>query len=128
MRKAAKQNTVFRLRGLRKKLYILTLYWVTLRRLSLVPTCPKNHKNRGFLRFSDVSDSYDQCCGNTASQTSQTVGDFYDVIGRIRSISTSKVHPRQSPTSAIFMISVNMKFACLGYRRCLRSSFLATKA
>ena len=29
--------------------------------------------------------------GNTSSQTSQTVGDFYDVIGRIGSISTLKV-------------------------------------
>ena len=28
--------------------------------LSLVPTCPKNRKNRGFLRYSDVWDSYDQ--------------------------------------------------------------------
>ena len=28
--------------------------------LSLVPTCPKNRKNRGFLPFSDVWDSYDQ--------------------------------------------------------------------
>ena len=28
--------------------------------------------------------------GNTQSQTSQTVGDFYDVIGRIGSISTLK--------------------------------------
>ena len=45
---------------------------------------------------------------------SQTVGDFYDVIGRIGSISTLKVHLRQSPTSAIFTMSVNMKFACLG--------------
>ena len=52
--------------------------------------------------------------GNIASQTSQTVGDFYDVIGRIGSISTLKIHPRQSPTSAIFTMSVNMKFACLG--------------
>ena len=29
--------------------------------------------------------------GNTPSQTSQTVGDFYDVIGRIGSIFTLKV-------------------------------------
>ena len=28
--------------------------------LSLVPNCPKNRKNRGFLRYSDVWDSYDQ--------------------------------------------------------------------
>ena len=27
---------------------------------SLVLTCPKNRKNRGFLRYSDVWDSYDQ--------------------------------------------------------------------
>ena len=39
---------------------------------------------------------------------------FYDLIGRIGSISTLKVHPRRSPTSAIFRMSVNMKFACLG--------------
>ena len=28
--------------------------------LSLVPTSPENRKNRGFLRYSDVWDSYDQ--------------------------------------------------------------------
>ena len=44
----------------------------------------------------------------------QTVGDFYDVIGRVGSISTLKVHPRRSPTSAIFTVSVNIKFASLG--------------
>ena len=49
---------------------------------------------------------------NTPSQTSQTVGDFYDVIGRIGSISTLKLHPRRSPTSAI--LTMDMKFACLG--------------
>ena len=62
--------------------------------LSLVPTCPKNRKNRGFLRSFDVWDSYDQC-EHTPSQTSQTVGDFYDVIGRIASISTFNC-PRRS--------------------------------
>ena len=46
---------------------------------------------------------------------SQTVGDFYDVIRRIGSISTW-VHSRQSPTSAIFTVSVNMKFASLRHR------------
>ena len=81
-------------------------------------TCPKNRKNQGIVTIS----------GNTASQTFQTVGDFYDVIGRIGSISTLKVHPRRSPTSAIFTISVNMKFVCLGHRGCLSLSFLATKA
>ena len=52
---------------------------------------------------------------NIPSQTSQTVGDFYDVIGRIGIISTLEVHPRWTPTSAIFTISVNVKFACLGW-------------
>ena len=52
---------------------------------------------------------------NAPSQKSQTVGDFYDVIGSIGSISTLKVHPRRFPTSAIFTMSVNMKFACLGW-------------
>ena len=28
--------------------------------LSLIPTCPYNHKNGGFLRFSNVWDPYDQ--------------------------------------------------------------------
>ena len=51
---------------------------------------------------------------NTPSLTFQTVGDFYDVIGRIGSISTLKEDPRRSPTSAIFTMCVNMKFACLG--------------
>ena len=83
--------------------------------LSLVPTCPKNLPMSGILTTSV----------NTPSQTSQTVGDFYDVIGRIGSISTLKV---LSQTSAIFTMSVNMKFACLGHRECLILSLLATKA
>ena len=57
---------------------------------------------------------------NIASHTYHEVGDFYDVIGRVRSISTRQ--------SAIFMMSMNMKFTCLGYRECLILSFLATKA
>ena len=67
------------------------------------------------LRIATIGDSYDfptsgilMTSRNTASQTSQTVGDFYDVIGRIGSISTLKVHPRQSPTSAILPISVKV--------------------
>ena len=70
--------------------------------LSLVPTCPKNRKSRGFLRSFDVWDSYDQCEHPIAdipdgrrflrrdrknrkhfyfevlSQTVPDVGDFYD--------------------------------------------------
>ena len=106
--------------------------------LNLVPTCLKNHKSRAFLRFSDVWDSYDQCehtildipdgrrllrCDQknrnhfyfkVTSQTVPDVGDFYDVIRRIGTISTSKLHPRRSLTSATFTVSVNMKFVCLG--------------
>ena len=84
----------------------------------------KNGKNRGFLRSSDVWDSYDQC----EHCIPDKVGDFYDVIGRIRSISTLKVHPRWSLTLAIFTMSVNMKFACLGHWGGLILSLLATKA
>ena len=62
--------------------------------------------------------------GNTRSQT---VVDFY-VIGRIGTICTFKVYPRWSPTSAIFTMSVNIKFACLGHQGCLILSFLATKS
>ena len=79
--------------------------------LDLVPTCPKNRKNRGFYDFS--TSGILTTSANTPSQRSQTVGDFYDVIGRIRSISTFNC-PRQSPTSAIFTMSVNIKFACMG--------------
>ena len=46
--------------------------------------------------------------GNTSSQKSQTVGDFYDVIGRIGIISTLKVLSQTSQTSAIFKMSVNL--------------------
>ena len=46
--------------------------------------------------------------GNTSSQKSQTVGDFYDVIGRIGIISTLKVLSKTSQTSAIFTMSVNL--------------------
>ena len=61
----------------------------------LVPTCPTNRKNRGFLRSADVWDSYDQC--ENPTQTSQTVGNFYDVIGKIGSISTLKVLSQKVP-------------------------------
>ena len=109
------------------------------------------------LRIVRIGDFYDlptsgifTTNGNTPSQTCQTVGDFYDVIGRIGSISTFEgtVCPRRSsrsaiftmsvnmkfaclgrsPTSAIFTMSVNMKFACLGHRGCLILPSLATKA
>ena len=87
------------------------------------------------LRIVRIGDFYDHPTSgilttsvNIPSQTSQTVGDFYDVIGRIKSISTLKVRPRGSPTSAVFMMSVNMKFACLGHRGCLILSLLAAKA
>ena len=46
--------------------------------------------------------------GNTSSQKSQTVGDFYNVIGRIGIISTLKVMSQTSQTSAIFTMSVNL--------------------
>ena len=113
MRRAAKQNAGVQIALVEEKWYIikyiLTHYCVTLRCFRLVPTCPKNRKNRRFLRASRIL----TISGNTASQT---VGDFYDVIGRIGSIFTLKVHSRQSPTSAVFTMSVNMKFArvCIG--------------
>ena len=76
------------------------------------------------LRIIRMRDFYDflaseilMTSGNTPiSQTFQTVHDFYDMIRRIKSISTLKVHPKWPPTSAIFTMSVNMKFACLGWR------------
>ena len=46
--------------------------------------------------------------GDTSSQKSQTVGDFYDVIGRIGIISTLKVLSQTSQTSAILTMSVNL--------------------
>ena len=46
--------------------------------------------------------------GNTSSQKSQTVGDFYDVIGIIGIISTLKVLSQTPQTSAIFTMSVNL--------------------
>ena len=84
---------------------------------------------------------------NIASQRSYWVGGFYDVIGRIGSISMLKVHSRQSPTSVLFTMSANMKFSCLGqsptivdfydeceheiclgHRGCLILSLIVTKA
>ena len=68
------------------------------------------------LRIVRIEDFYDLSTSgilttsvNTPSQKSQTVGDFYDVIGSIRSYC-----PRRSPTSAISTMSVNIKFVCLG--------------
>ena len=67
------------------------------------------------LRIVRIGDFYDiptsgilTTSGNTSSQKSQTVGDFYDVIGRIGIISTLKVLSQTSQTSAIFTMSVNL--------------------
>ena len=65
--------------------------------LSLVATCP-NH--RGFYKF--PASGILTTSVNNASQPSKTVGDFYDVIGRIGSIFTMKVHPRRSLTVGDF--------------------------
>ena len=61
---------------------------------SLVPTCPKNSKKGDFydLPTSGILTT----SVNIPSQTSQT-GDFYDVIGRIGSISTLKVLSQTVP-------------------------------
>ena len=75
--------------------------------LSLVPTCPKNRKNRGNLKDIPTSGTL-TTNGNTSSQKSQTVGDFYHVIRRIGIISTLKVLSQTSQTSAIFAMSVNL--------------------
>ena len=67
------------------------------------------------LRIIRIGDFYDiptseilTTSGNTSSQKSQTVGDFYDVIGRIGIISTLKVLSQTSQTSAIFTMSVTL--------------------
>ena len=64
------------------------------------------------LRIVRIGDFYDiptsgilTTSGNTSFQKSQTVGDFYDVIGRIGIISTLKVLSQTSQTSAIFTMS-----------------------
>ena len=75
--------------------------------LSLVSTCPKNRKNRGNLKDIPTSGTL-TTNGNTSSQKSQTVGDFYHVIRRIGTISTLKVLSQTSQTSAIFAMSVNL--------------------
>ena len=80
-------------------------------KLNLVPTCPKNRKNRGFLRSSDVWDSYDQC-----EHPIPDIRDGRRFLRRDRTVVflLSRYCPRRSPTSAISTMSVNMKFACLG--------------
>ena len=93
----------------------LILYCVTLRRLSLVPTCLKNRKNRGFLDAWDFHDQWEHRIPDNP--------DIPDVIGRIRSLSTLRVHSRRFPTSTIFTMSVNMKFARLGHREMLEFVF-----
>ena len=67
------------------------------------------------LRIARIGDFYDiptsgilTTSGNTSSQKSQTVDDFYDVIGRIGIISTLKILSQTSMTSAIFTMSVNL--------------------
>ena len=58
--KSCKVKCSVQIAWVEEKLYILILYCVILRRLSLVPTCPRNRNNQGFLRFSYVLDSHDQ--------------------------------------------------------------------
>ena len=113
--KSCKAKYSVQIAWVEEKRYILILYCVTLRRLSLVPTCPKNRKNRGFLRFSDVSDSYDQW--------EHRIPDIPDGRRFLRRDRKNRkhfycegVHPRRSPTSTSFKMSVDMKFACLGHR------------
>ena len=67
------------------------------------------------LRIVRIGDFYDiptsgtlTTNGNTSSQKSQTVSDFYHVIGRIGIISTLKVLSQTSQTLAIFTMSVNL--------------------
>ena len=55
--------------------------------------------------FEDIPTS-----GILSSRKSQTVGDFYDLIGRIGIIFTLKVLSQTSQTSAIFTMSVNLAF------------------
>ena len=95
--------------------------------LSLVPTCPKNRKNQGFLRSSGVWDSYDQC--------EHPIPDIPDGRRVLRRDWKNRKHfyfegtvPDGPRRSGIFRMSVNMKFACLGHRGCLILSLLATKA
>ena len=97
----------------------------------VVSTCPKNRKNRELLRSSDVWDSYDQC--EHPIPVIPDIPDSRRFLRRDRKNrkhqeSTLKVHPRWSLTSAIFTMSVYMKFACLGRRKCSILSLLATKA
>ena len=68
------------------------------------------------LRIVRIGDFYDiptpgilTTSGNASSQKSQkSVGDFYDVIGRIGIIPTFKVLTQTSQTSATFTMSVNL--------------------
>ena len=74
--------------------------------LSLVPTCPKNCKNRGFLRYSDVWDSYDQW--------EHFIPEIPDGRRFLRCDRKNRNHfyfegmPQTSQTSAIFTMSVNL--------------------
>ena len=104
-------------------IYFNILYCVTLRRLSLVPTCLKNRKNRRFLRFSDVSNCYDQW-----EHRIPDIPDGRRVLRRDRKNQKHFYLEGPSPTSAIFTMSVNIKFAYLGHRGCLTLSLLAIKA
>ena len=99
--------------------------------LSPVPTCPKNRKNRGFLRFSDLWDSY--------GQQEHRIPDIPDGRQFLRRDRKSRKHfyfegPSQTvPDNGDFYDeceheTVNMKLGCLGHRGCLILSFLATKA
>ena len=81
--------------------------------LSLVPTCPKNRKNRGFLQSSDVWDSYEQC--------EHPIPDIPDGRPFLRRDRKNRKHfyfegtvPDGLRRWRFFMMSVNIKFACLG--------------
>ena len=126
-----KQNTV--LCGLRKKWYILKLYCVTLRRLGLVPTCPKNRDFYDFPTCGILTTS-----GNTASRHPRhprhpghprrsaiftTWSEESEAFLLWRSIADGPQRQRFLRWVWTWNLPVYM-----GHRGCLSLSFLATKA
>ena len=77
------------------------------------------------LRIVRIGDFYDiptsgilRTSGNTSSQKSQTIGDFYDVIGRIGIISHLKVLPQTSSVNlAVLRIAIVVRIPVSGNRK-----------
>ena len=103
---------------LRKPAFCIVLW--SCNYLSLVPTCPNNRKNRGFLRFSDVWDSY--------NQWEHHIPDIPEGRRLLRRHRKNRKHFYfEGPSQTVFTMSLNLKILLPGTSGMLDFLFLLPK-